>query len=96
MGKKEKLIGIGFLFIGYPFYVYAYMDPSVMSYTVQAVAGTLIGLGAAAGIFWRIVKKKTHSILKLDDLSRKEIEPDVVEFQEHLSDKDGTSDAENH
>ena len=36
----------------------AYIDPSVMNYAIQAVAGVVIAVGAAAGIYWRKAKKK--------------------------------------
>jgi hypothetical protein len=38
--------------------ILAYVDPSVMTYTIQAVAGAIIALGAVIGVTWRIMKKK--------------------------------------
>lgn len=41
--------------------VNAYIDPSVMTYAIQAVAGMVIGLGAFFSVYWRSAKKKlTH------------------------------------
>ena len=34
-------------------YTCAYIDPSVMTYTIQAIAGVVIAVGAVAGIYWR-------------------------------------------
>ena len=34
-------------------YACAYIDPSVMTYTIQAIAGVVIAVGAVAGIYWR-------------------------------------------
>ena len=33
--------------------ILAYIDPSVMSYTVQAIAGVAIALGVVFGVVWR-------------------------------------------
>ena len=57
--------------------ILAYVDPSVMTYTIQAVAGAIIALGAVIGVTWRIMKKKTQKVLKIDENSKKEMEEDV-------------------
>ncbi len=58
--------------------VYAYVDPSVMSYTIQAVAGIIIAAGAAVGIIWRKAKKKVNTKLGLDENKNKEVETDDI------------------
>ena len=78
MSKGRMFFLVLFIAVAFPFSSQAYVDPSVMSYTVQAVAGTLIGIGAVAGIVWRIVRKKTEFMIKSDTESPKEIEPDIV------------------
>ena len=45
----------------------AYIDPSVMNYAIQAVAGVVIAVGAAAGIYWRKAKKKIDKSLGIDE-----------------------------
>ena len=57
----------------------AYIDPSVMSYTVQAIAGVLIALGVVFGVVWRKIKKGTDKILRRNENAGKEIEDDIVE-----------------
>ena len=57
--------------------IFAYVDPSVMTYTIQAVAGAIIALGAAIGVTWRVMKKKTQKVLKIDENQKKEVEEDV-------------------
>ena len=57
--------------------ILAYVDPSVMTYTIQAVAGAIIALGAVIGVTWRIMKKKTQKVLKIDENTKKEMEEDV-------------------
>ena len=57
--------------------ILAYVDPSVMTYTIQAVAGAIIALGAVIGVTWRIMRKKAQKVLKIDENSKKEMEEDV-------------------
>ena len=61
---------------------YAYVDPSVMTYTIQAIAGVVIAVGAVAGIYWRKAKKKVNEKLGLDENRNKEVESDVLEIKE--------------
>ena len=55
----------------------AYVDPSVMSYTVQAIAGVAIALGVVFGVVWRRVKRGANKVLKCDENAGKEVEDDV-------------------
>ena len=57
----------------------AYIDPSVMSYTVQAVAGVLIALGVVFGVVWRKIKKGANKVLRRDENAGKEVEEDIAE-----------------
>ena len=50
----------------------AYIDPSVMNYAIQAVAGVIIAVGAAAGIYWRKAKKKIDKSLGIDENRREQ------------------------
>lgn len=56
----------------------AYLDPSVMTYVIQAVAGIVIAVGAAVGIYWRKAKKKINDKLGVDENANKEVEDDIV------------------
>lgn len=58
----------------------AYLDPSVMTYTIQIVAGIVVAAGAVIGIWWRKAKKKVQDKLGIDENARKEVEEDIVEF----------------
>lgn len=57
--------------------ILAYVDPSVMSYAVQAVAGIVIALGVVFGVVWRKVKKGANKALGRDENAGKEVEDDV-------------------
>ena len=57
--------------------IFAYVDPSVMSYTVQAVAGVVIALGVVFGVVWRKIRKGANKALGRDENAGKEIEDEV-------------------
>lgn len=60
------------------FMVGGYIDPSVMTYAIQAIAGVVIAIGAAAGIYWRKAKKKMNEKLGIDENRNKEVESDEI------------------
>ena len=66
------------LFISQP----AYIDPSVMTYAVQAIAGVVIAVGAVVVVFWRRAKKKVADKLGLEEKSKKEAEDDIQIIEE--------------
>ena len=58
--------------------VNAYIDPSVMTYMIQAIAGIVIAIGAVAGIYFRRMKKKVNEKLGIDENRNKEVETDEI------------------
>lgn len=56
----------------------AYIDPSVTTYMIQAIAGIAVAVGAAAGLYWRRAKKKLDDKLGIDENKNKEIESDDI------------------
>ena len=78
-------------------YACAYIDPSVMTYTIQAIAGVVIAVGAVAGLYWRRAKKKVSQKLGIDENRNKEVESDVLEIKEDADaskpETTGTSEA---
>ncbi|MDO5002029.1 MAG: hypothetical protein Q4E20_07240 [Eubacteriales bacterium] len=56
----------------------AYIDPSVMTYLIQAIAGVVIAVGAVIGIYWRRAKKKVNTALGIDENRNKEVESDDI------------------
>jgi hypothetical protein len=56
-----------------------YIDPSVVTYLIQAVAGVVIAVGAAVGIYFRKAKKKVNDKLGIDENKNKEVETDDIE-----------------
>ena len=60
----------------------AYIDPSVMTYLIQEVAGIVVAVGAVVGIYWRKAKKKVSEKLGVDENANKEIESDDIIIKE--------------
>ena len=58
-------------------YAHAYIDPSAVTYVIQAVAGVLIALGAAFTIF----RHKIFAFFKKNKKQNNETE-DAIEFKE--------------
>ena len=58
--------------------VRAYIDPSVMTYAIQAIAGIAIAIGAAVGIYFRKIRKKVNEKLGVDENKNKEVETDEI------------------
>ena len=64
----------------------AYIDPSVVTYLIQAVAGVVIAVGAIVGIYWRKAKKKAQE--KLGVTETKEMESDEISVNAEVFDKE--------
>ena len=56
----------------------AYIDPSVMTYVIQAIAGLVIAIGAVVGIYFRKAKKKVQDKLGIDDVKEQESDEIIV------------------
>ena len=65
-----------------------YIDPSVMTYAIQAIVGVVIAVGAAAGIIWRKTRKKINNKLGIDENKNKEVESDDIEVNDDDDDDD--------
>ena len=63
--------------------VFLYIDPSVTTYLIQAIAGVVIAIGAGLAIYFRKAKKKVNEKLGIDDNRNKEFESDDIEFEEN-------------
>lgn len=73
--------GIGFFVCGMAVCtrnVSAYIDPSVATYMIQAIAGVVIAVGAVAGVYIRKTKKKLNDKLGIDENRNKEVESDEI------------------
>lgn len=77
----HALLAVGVMLI-FSTTAFAYLDPSVMTYAIQVVAGVVIAVGAVIGIYWRRAKKKVGDKLGIDENAKKEVEDEVVEISE--------------
>lgn len=55
-----------------------YVDPSVVTYGIQAIAGVVIAVGAVFAIVWRKAKKKVSETLKIEEKSKKEEDAEIT------------------
>lgn len=60
----------------------AYIDPSVMTYMIQVIAGIVVAVGAIAGVYFRKAKKKVNEKLGIDENKNKEVESDDIQVDE--------------
>ena len=51
-----------------------YIEPSVLTYAISAIASVAVSVGAVVIIMWRKTKKKVSEKLNLEDKSIKETE----------------------
>ncbi len=58
----------------------AYVDPSVMTYIIQAAVGIVVAVGAGVGIYVKKAKKKVSDKLGIDENRNKEVESDDIEI----------------
>jgi len=65
----------------------AYIDPSVTTYLVQAIAGVAIAVGAVFTLYWRKARKKIREKVGVGEGAKQEVEAEVEVF----SDKENPS-----
>ena len=63
---------------------FLYVDPSVVTYGIQALAGVAIAIGAVAAILWRKAKKKVAKALKIEENSKKEEDAEITLVEEDI------------
>ena len=56
---------------------YAYIDPSVMTYTIQALAGAAVALSAVFGVAWRRGRRALARLLDIDPEAHRQREGEV-------------------
>jgi uncharacterized membrane protein (DUF485 family) len=66
----------------------AYIDPSVVTYTIQVGAGIIIAIGAVVGIYFRKAKKKINNKLGIDENKNKEVESDDIIIEEETKEEE--------
>lgn len=80
MKRMMGLVGyfsICFLFL-FSHSAFAYLDPTITTYVIQAVAGIAIVIGTFVALYWNKAKKKIQKKLNIDENSKKEMEDDII------------------
>lgn len=67
--------------------IFSYIDPSVMTYAIQAGAGIVIAVGAFVGLYFRKAKKKVNKKLGVDENKNKEVESDEIVTKKSIKQK---------
>ncbi len=73
-------LGIAVAWAGMAAPAAAYVDPSVMTYTIQALAGVAVALSAVIGVAWRRLRRVVLRLLKVDENAGKAVETAVSEL----------------
>lgn len=80
--KMVPVFAVGSLFVSamlmFGLNANAYIDPSVMTYVIQAIAGVVIAIGAAIGIYYRKAKKKIQEKLNIEETKEQESDDIIV------------------
>lgn len=76
-GFRYVYFSTAFLFL-FTIQANAYIDPSVMTYAIQALAGIAIALGTFFGLYWRKVRKPILKFFNLDETAGREEEADEL------------------
>jgi len=82
---QNILFSVGAFIVGMLFFGIngqAYIDPSVMTYVIQAIAGIVIAVGAVVGIYWRKAKKKAQDKLGIKENKIEESDDIIVNIKD--------------
>lgn len=73
----------------------AYVDPSVVTYAIQALAGVAVAVSAVLGVVWRRLRRRIYTALNIDENRDKvrdpevhEVDPDTLEGKGKLMEAD--------
>ena len=73
--------------IALPQAAWAYVDPSVMTYTIQALAGVAVALSAVAGVVFRRTRRALMKRFGIDEDAKKDREAPLHRIDPTLGDK---------
>lgn len=62
---------------------YAYVDPSVMTYTIQALAGVAVALSAVAGVAFRRSRRAIMKAFNIDENAKKDVDKQWFRVEAH-------------
>lgn len=86
--KLKKLVMVSLVFVASMLFFgengNAYIDPSVMTYMIQVVAGIAVAVGAVAGIYIRRIKRELSQKFGIDENKNKEVESDDIFVDDYV------------
>ena len=80
------LVAAMLLIAGFSRCAFAYVDPSVMTYTIQALAGVAVALSAVIGVVWRRVRRVLLKVLRIDENAGKWVDSEVHRLDRQAAD----------
>ncbi len=82
--KKAGLVYFTLVFLLVPTLAFAYIDPSVTTYAIQALAGVAVAAGAFFATYGRRIRKKWRQGIGVEAEGRKNREPELEVTDEKL------------
>ena len=86
IGAHRVAVALAFALVwtcALPSAAFAYVDPSVMTYTIQALAGVAVALSAVLGVAARRTRKFLMRALDIDEARNRTVDPPVYRLDEH-------------
>ena len=86
IGAHRVAVALAFALVwtcALPSAAFAYVDPSVMTYTIQALAGVAVALSAVLGVAARRTRKFLMRALDIDEARKRTVDPPVYRLDEH-------------
>ena len=80
-GAEFILFSLGFALL-FCLPAQAYIDPSVMTYAIQAMAGLVIASGTFLGIFWRRMRRRIMGGKTVKESKYRQFESDALQFDD--------------
>ena len=82
--KRIGLLYFAIVFILIPQLSFAYIDPSVTTYAIQAIAGVAVAMGAFFATYGRRFRRKWHEVIGVTEDKKKRKEQRLEIYQDEL------------
>ncbi len=86
IGAHRVAVALAFALVwtcALPSAAFAYVDPSVMTYTIQALAGVAVAISAVLGVAARRTRKFLMRALDIDEARKRTVDPPVYRLDKH-------------
>ena len=72
---------------------FMYVDPAMISVAGTSILAIIVSISASFTIFWSKIKKNFYSALKMDENANRQVEEDLVIYDEETKGKSNSTDA---